>query len=96
MQISKENLDFFIKVVNDSYTKLNDENNILYETLTTLNEQSKENIMCIQNLNVKLADLNKKILVQSEILEDIQTELKHDVPDEDKIENIREFIARYK
>lgn len=58
-------------------------------------EERTKHIITIQSLNAKLSDLNKKVLVQSEVLEDIQIELTHNVSDENKIENIREIIGRY-
>lgn len=95
MTLSNENNDFLIKVVKDCYTKLQDENNILNETVRMFDEERTKQIITIQSLNGKLSGLNKKVLVQSEVLEDIQIELTHNVSDEDKIENIREIIARY-
>ena len=88
MLLSNENMDFLIKVVRECYTKLKDENNILNHTIHITEEQLIEYIKNNQSLSGSIDTLN-------EVLTDIQVELTHDIPDEDKVENIREIINNY-
>ena len=60
MKLSYENNDFLIKVVKDCYTRLQDENNILNETVRMFDEERTKHIITIQSLNAKLSELNKK------------------------------------
>lgn len=89
--LSYENIDFIIsisRVMRDKCIKLEDEKNILNNTLHTTEEQSIEYIKLNQHLTDRIEMLN-------EALNDIQIELTHDIPDEDKIENIRDIINSY-